>query len=192
MFYLRFIGLYIFFHYPLSPSPCLLLLFHPSLYFPIFILFSTLSPMPLCLPFVLLLLQQLLLVLLRLKTSLELDENSPRHHSGIFCRLGTACGIRSSQLSQNIQAASMKNNITTTTPRKDRYCEPDEANTDRVISRKSRRRYRKGRQVRQEERLLWLTTYDKVEVAQRAWTSNRLTTLSIKTKGLTTRNSPMQ
>lgn len=168
MFYLRFIGLYIFFHYPLSPSPRLLLLFHPSLYFPIFILFSTLSPMPLCLPFVLLLLQQLLLVLLRLKTSLELDENSPRHHSGIFCRLGTACGIRSSQLSQNIQAASMKNNITTTTPRKDRYCEPDEANTDRVISRKSRRRYRKGRQVRQEERLLWLTTYDKVEVAQRA------------------------
>lgn len=93
-----------FFHYPLSPSPRLLLLFHPSLYFPIFILFSTLSPMPLCLPFVLLLLQQLLLVLLRLKTSLELDENSPRHHSGIFCRLGTACGIRSSQLSQNIQA----------------------------------------------------------------------------------------
>lgn len=129
MFYLRFIGLYIFFHYPLSPSPCLLLLFHPSLYFPIFILFSTLSPMPLCLPFVLLLLQQLLLVLLRLKTSLELDENSPRHHSGIFCRLETACGIRSSQLSQNM-GASMRNNITITTPRKDRYCEPDEANTD--------------------------------------------------------------
>lgn len=27
-------------------------------------------------------------------------------------------------------AASMRNNISTTTPRKDRYCEPDEANTD--------------------------------------------------------------
>lgn len=33
-------------------------------------------------------------------------------------------------LAKHPSAASMRNNISTTTPRKDRYCEPDEANTD--------------------------------------------------------------